>query len=105
MAKFAVGDLVEVISCDVPNEQHFVGMKGEVVALGKWKRGDIWNGYICRAETGGEIAVRLIDGCFTGWHENELRKLPGDDAEDPGLTRLKKLLIQDAPKVKQPVKA
>lgn len=111
MAKFAVGDLVEVISCDIPHEQFFVGMRGEVKAVGKWRRGERIRGGVALSYDGGEVVVQLVGHDSENlWHEYELRELPPDShaddtTEDPGVTRLKKLLKQDAVKVKKPATA
>lgn len=108
MAKFAVGDLVQVIACNIPQDRYLIGKQGVVTGLGQWAHGDTIRDGRCNSPDGGEILVQLYGHhCENVWHEHELRKLPPDDhaadtTEEPGLTRLKKLLEQDTVPHKQP---
>lgn len=110
MAKFAVGEV-----CVLVNTRHpqFNGELGTVLALPQswyWTCPHIgWESGSPMVVGPNEYVVETQFGCGRVT-EDKMRKLPPDDhaddtSEDPGLTRLKKLLEQDALKSPKPVKA
>lgn len=98
MARFAVGEIVKIVKARYPEN---IGIIAKIEGVQE-------DGFL--VEHWGEPCY-FIDHPGRGWYspESNLRKLPPDDdqpanrdtTEDPGLTRLKKLLKQDTMPHKQ----
>lgn len=104
MAKFAVGEIaLHVGQCGIECLGWGAGERIRVIGVGPFKKGDEVDGlilsYDCEYVVEDEASARY----WAEANEKHLRKLPPDDnqaatrdaTEEPGLTRLKKLLEQD----------
>lgn len=105
MAKFAVGEIALHTTTNT---------KVKIMAVGPWKYGEkcslvnVGDGIAKAISCNDDYAAYFFEDDGLTWYVDEkyLRKLPPDDhaddaTEEPGLTRLKKLLEQDTVPHKQ----
>lgn len=101
MARFAVGEIaLHTGRCGIECLGWGAGERVRVIGVGPFKKGDEVDGLILSYDCDYVIEDEASALCWAEANEKHLRKLPPDDhaddsTEEPGLTRLKKLLEQD----------